>query len=233
MVGDLQRGRAGELVRLAGDEAVEGERRIEARRLRASRYGGGAPQGPQGSGDRHDGRRGRRCGGLAGGGLGRATGVAWRGNDELDAEVIARGVAEHRRYPGAEAVLHPLQDEAIRGHQPNPVRGRLAAQRTDPGRELLRSQVPLEGGRGRPTRGRRRSWRGWSGFPRQRQGGVRWRRALLLVEGKKGDRHARDGYSGTPSYAHSRGRAPGYPQAISDPAWTIESRREPVRARRE
>ena len=211
MLGDLQRGGAGELVRLAGDEAVERERRVEARCLRSLRRHRREVQAPTRR------RRRRRRGGFAGRRLGRATGVAGRGDGELDAEVVAGGVPEHGRDPGPEAVLHPLQDEAVRRHQPNPVRGRLAAQRTNPGRELLRRQVPLEGGEaGRPRIGavRRGGSPVFQGSDRAAFDGAAlffWWRA------KKGTGTPATGIP-APSYAHSRGRTSGYPQAVARPA---------------
>ncbi len=160
MLGDLHAGGARELVRLAGDERPERERRVEAAGLSPAR-GALDDRVHRRRCRRHDGsRRGVADAGHAQGGAGllhrgrrRRRGI---GHGELDGHRRADRLARERFDPAAEAVLHPLQHEPVRRDQPQPPRLVGAGQWPDPGCELLRRQLALEGGKASGPRGRRR-----------------------------------------------------------------------------
>ena len=137
MVGDLQAGGAGELVRLAGHERAERERAVQAAGLDAARRIGAKRRDRGGGGGRtvarpKDGRRerrvrrGRRTGLARGGRRGSGAGLcsqdpgAGIGDGELDGNRFAGCLARERFNAAAEAVFHPLQHEAVRRGETKP-----------------------------------------------------------------------------------------------------------------
>jgi hypothetical protein len=100
VLGHLERSRASELVRLAGDEAVEGELRYQARSI-----------GMRGLGKRRAGRARRRRGGfdrLGGTRCLERQGHADRRREEFGAQGLDSG---------GETVFHPLQHEPVGSEQ--------------------------------------------------------------------------------------------------------------------
>ena len=92
-----------------------------------------------------------------------ATGAAVRGavgDRERRSTPVALGLGGELGDPGGEALLHPLQDEAVGRAQPVAVVGVLDRERADPGVELLRRQFLAE--------------RVEAALPEKRNGGHAW-----------------------------------------------------------
>ena len=139
VLGHLQSGRPGELVGLARDECREGEAGVETRLLMPSRLrrGGRHARG------RFDGQRRlrRQDGGRQGCGGGRNRFARAVGDAEGDGNRMPLGLRREFGNAGEEALLHPLQHEAILGEQPIAAARAFEGQRPDPGVELLRCQL--------------------------------------------------------------------------------------------
>jgi hypothetical protein len=125
IVGDLHARRARELVGLAGDESGEGERRIDAGLLAASRRCGTGVRRDRGD------SRGRHALGAV-------------GNDQPQSQRSAdRDRGQLLDAPG-KPLLDPLQYKTVGGDQPQLITGDFQPQRTNPGIELLLRQLLLE-----------------------------------------------------------------------------------------
>ncbi len=159
-------GGARELVRLAGDERVERERRVQAARLVRARFG------------RDDRRLRRRLRGDASGGCGwpaaaartgmptarsrgrrsrrraparRCAGV---GDGEIDGHGRARRLSRERLDATAEALLDPLQHEPVGGGQGQSARPRPRRRAGGSTSRIAGRELALESGKaGRPARG--------------------------------------------------------------------------------
>ena len=141
VLGDLQRGRARELIRLARDEGGEGEGRVEARLLVPARQcgrGGHARGGLR--------RRRRREGGVgaATGGPAKATSVRAVRDGKGDGNRASFGLRGDFRDAAEETFLHPLQNKAVLREQPIASGDTFEGQRPDPGVELLGRQFLAE-----------------------------------------------------------------------------------------
>ena len=153
MVGHLQAGRPGQLVRLAGDERREVERGVETRRVELAGDGGdGRRRERLAREDRCRGaiHRGGRWGcrprgGRRRGARGRGR-RGWRGirHRIFDVDRGAGGRRRQRHDAGAEALANPLQHEAVGGGQFQRAALGTAGERLDPRDELLRRQLALE-----------------------------------------------------------------------------------------
>ena len=136
VLGDLDGSGAGELVGLAGDEAVEGEPAVEPRALEGRR------------------RFTARCGGRRG--TGRRRHVAHRGvevacQDELQGKRAAARFGRHSLdFPG-EALAHQFQHETVRRRQNEGLRfvGFFGRERANPGVELLCGEFLLQSAQAR------------------------------------------------------------------------------------
>jgi hypothetical protein len=232
VLGHLDPGCPGQLVGLAGDKRPERETGVEARAIELARrrkraWGGRA----HGDGGRAIHRAGRGQGRLASARSrqrgrrrhGRRGNCALGGAQaEFDVHRSARGGGRQRRYPVAEAVLDPLQHEAVGRHHSQGVAMVRAGERAYPGRELLRRQFPLEraqafgpgvrrdGGRHGAWPGGRRE-RGVAGLrPRRAENGNGRRRRLGINPARR-----------RPIGSHCSGRRHSYPQGSGNrrPRW--------------
>ena len=126
MLGDLQPGGTRELVRLAGDEGTEREGRVDARLLAAAAAGRSRLHAIRGRHRRVHSSRGVRHG-------------------ESQREAAAHRHRSQFLDAPRKALLDPLQHEAVRRDQQQAVAVDLKPKRPDPGIELLRRELALEG----------------------------------------------------------------------------------------
>ena len=139
VLGHLQPGCPGELVRLARDERREGEAGIETRLLMPSRQ---RRRGRHARG-RFDGKRRLRLqdGGRWRCGSGRDRFARAVGDGEGDGNGMPFGLRRELGDAGEETLLDPLQHEAVLREQPIAAARAFERERPDPGVELLRRQL--------------------------------------------------------------------------------------------
>ena len=224
MLGDLQRGGAGELVRLAGDEAVERQRRVEARCLRSLRGTDGrcrhtTTAAAAATDSRAVGSGGRRVspGGAMTNSTPRSLPVASRSIVEILGPKRSFTHCRTKRFGATSRTPSAV------GSQRN---GRIQVANCCGGRSRSREVRQADHGSALFVEGVVRFSKAATGrrsmAPRSSSGGGQKR---VPARPRRVFR--------PPSYAHSRGRASGYPQADGEPGTGLRIRREPVRVPRE